>query len=51
MIVKFFPVNCGMVDINFPSYSLALAPANFLSFKMGTPLRGRFQDSEVRKKI
>jgi hypothetical protein len=50
MIVKCFPVNCGMVDVNFSPYSLGLAPANFLSFKMVTALRGRFQDNEVRKK-
>jgi len=50
MIVKCFLVNCGMADINFPPYSLGHAPANFLSFKMGTALRGGFQDNEVRKK-
>jgi hypothetical protein len=49
MIVKCL-VNCGMVDINFPPYSIGLAPANFLPFKMGTALSGRVQDSEVRKK-
>jgi len=41
MVVKCFPVNCGMVDINFPPYSLGLAPANFLSFVVGTAPRGQ----------
>jgi hypothetical protein len=50
MKVKCFLVNCAMVVINFPPYSLDLAPANFLSFKMGTAIRGMFQDNEVRKK-
>jgi hypothetical protein len=38
-----------MVYINFPPYLLGLSLANFLSFKMETALRGRFQDSEVTK--
>jgi hypothetical protein len=49
-MVKCFLVNCGIVDINFPPYLLGLALAKFLSFKMETALRGRFQDSETTKK-
>jgi hypothetical protein len=51
MIVKCFPVNCAMVVVNVPPYSLGLAPANFCLLKWELPSEECVRTMRLERKI